>query len=283
MKKISILLVTAVLLSSCVSKKKFVALEQQHGETVSELTKTRVEKEDLENKFAAIEARVNQYNAKIQSLNDNVEGLKIENKAKFEVSKDGTVASVASKEKMRATLQNVNPEKLAGAKTLKDSMNLAVQYNLNKALNTSDLNEDDEIVVDINETVVMISIDDDMLFNTASYKVGNKADKILQKLADVINSEPSLDVMVEGHTDSRTINTPKVSDNWELSVLRATSVVKKLQNQFKVSPEQLIASGRSSYQPLVENNSSANRAKNRRTRIILMPNIDKFFAMMEAK
>jgi len=283
MKKISILLVTAVLLSSCVSKKKFVALEQQHGETVSELTKTRVEKEDLENKFAAIEARVNQYNAKIQSLNDNVEGLKIENKAKFEVSKDGTVASVASKEKMRATLQNVNPEKLAGAKTLKDSMNLAVQYNLNKALNTSDLNEDDEIVVDINETVVMISIDDDMLFNTASYKVGNKADKILQKLADVINSEPSLDVMVEGHTDSRTINTPKISDNWELSVLRATSVVKKLQNQFKVAPEQLIASGRSSYQPLVENNSSANRAKNRRTRIILMPNIDKFFAMMEAK
>lgn len=283
MKKISILLVTAVLLSSCVSKKKFVALEQQHGETVSELTKTRVEKEDLENKFAAIEARVSQYNAKIQSLNDNVEGLTIENKAKFEVSKDGTVASVASKEKMRATLQNVNPEKLAGAKTLKDSMNLAVQYNLNKALNTSDLNEDEDIVVDINETVVMISIDDDMLFNTASYNVGNKADKILKKLADVINSEPSLDVMVEGHTDSRTINTPKVSDNWELSVLRATSVVKKLQNQFNVSPEQLIASGRSSYQPLVENNSSANRAKNRRTRIILMPNIDKFFAMMEAK
>ena len=283
MKKISILLVTAVLLSSCVSKKKFVALEQQHGETVSELTKTRVEKEDLENKFAAIEARVNQYNAKIQSLNDNVEGLKIENKAKFEVSKDGTVASVASKEKMRATLQNVNPEKLAGAKTLKDSMNLAVQYNLNKALNTSDLNEDDEIVVDINETVVMISIDDDMLFNTASYKVGNKADKILQKLADVINSEPSLDVMVEGHTDSRSINTDKIADNWDLSVLRATSVVRKLQNQFKVAPEQLIASGRSSYQPLVENNSSSNRAKNRRTRIILMPNIDKFFAMMEAK
>ena len=283
MKKISILLVTAILLSSCVSKKKYLALEQQHGETVSELTKTKVEKEDLENKFAVIEARVNDYNSKIQSLNSDVEGLTIENKAKFEVSKDGTVASGASKEKMRATLQNVDPEKLASAKTLKDSMNLAVQYNLNKAMNTSDLNEDEDIVVDINETVVMISIADDMLFNTASYKVGNKADKILKKLADVINSEPSLDVMVEGHTDSRSINTEKVSDNWELSVLRATSVVKKLQNQFKVAPEQLIASGRSSYQPLVENNSSSNRAKNRRTRIILMPNIDKFFAMMEAQ
>lgn len=282
MKKISILLVTAILFSSCVSKKKYLALEQENGEIKSELTKTRVEKEDLENKFAVIEARVNQYNSKIQSLNEDVEGLTIENKAKFEVSKDGTIASGASKETMRATLKNVDPEKLAAAKTLKDSMNLAVQYNLNKAINTSEIDENEDIVIDINETVVMISIADDMLFNTASYNVGNKADKILKKLADVINSEPSLDVMVEGHTDSRSINTEKIADNWDLSVLRATSVVRKLQNQFKVAPEQLIASGRSSYQPLVENNSRENRAKNRRTRIILMPNIDKFFAMMEA-
>lgn len=283
MKKISILLVTTLLLSACVSKKKYVALEQEKGELTSELTKTRVEKEELENKFAIIEARVNDYNSKIKSLNEDVEGLTIENKAKFQVSEDGTVASGASKEKMRETLKNVDPEKLAGAKTLKDSMNIAIQYNLSKAMNTSDLNEDEDIVVDINETVVMISIADDMLFNTASYRVGNKADKILKKLAEVINSEPSLDVMVEGHTDSRSINTEKIADNWDLSVLRATSVVRKLQNQFNVAPEQLIASGRSSYQPLVENDSNANRAKNRRTRIILMPNIDKFFALMEEK
>ncbi len=283
MKKISILLVTVILLSSCVSKKKYLALEQENGEIKSELTKTRVEKEDLEKKFAVIEARVSDYNTKIQSLNEDVEGLTIENKAKFEVSKDGTVASGASKQKMRETLMNVDPAKLAAAKTLKDSMNLAVQYNLNKAIDTSDLNEDGDIVVDINDTVVMISIADNMLFNTASYRVGNKADKILKKLADVINSEPSLDVMVEGHTDARSINTDKITDNWDLSVLRATSVVRKLQKQFKVAPEQLIASGRSSYQPLVENDSRANRSKNRRTRIILMPNIDKFFALMEAK
>ncbi len=283
MKKISILLVTAILLSSCVSKKKYLALEQQNGEITSELTKTRLEKEELENKFAAIEARVNDYNSKIQSLNEDVEGLTIDSEAKFEVSKDGTVASGVSKQKMRETLMNVDPAKLAGATTLKDSMNLAVQYNLSKAIDTSDLNEDGDIVVDINDTVVMISIADNMLFSTASYKVGNKADKILKKLADVINSEPSLDVMVEGHTDARTINTDKIADNWDLSVLRATSVVRKLQKQFKVSPEQLIASGRSSYQPLVDNDSRENRSKNRRTRIILMPNIDKFFALMEAK
>ena len=126
----------------------------------------------------------------------------------------------------------------------------------------------------------MISIADNMLFSTASYKVGNKADKILKKLADVINSEPSLDVMVEGHTDSRTINTASISDNWDLSVLRATSVVRKLQNKFNVAPEKMIAAGRSSYQPLVENDSRENMARNRRTRIIILPNIDKFFALM---
>jgi len=283
MKKISILLVTAILFSSCVSKKKYLALEQHHGETVSELNKTRVEKEDLENKFAKIQDRDNLYNAKINSLNEDVEGLKIENDIKLDVNADGTVISNESKRKMLATLENVDAAKLAEAKTLKDSMNLAVQYNLEKTINTTDLNEDEDIAVNINETVVMISISDKMLFNSGSYRISNKADNILQKLADVINSEESIDVMVEGHTDSRTINTEKVSDNWDLSVLRATSVVRKLQNKYNVNPAQLIASGRGSHQPLVENDSRENRSKNRRTRIILMPNIDKFFALMEAK
>ena len=282
MKKISILLVTTILLSACVSKKKYVALEQENGELKSELTKTRVEKEDLEAKFAKIQARVDQYNSKINSLNEDVEGLKIENDIKLDVNADGTVISNDAKRKMRETLKNVDQAELAKATTLKDSMNLAVQYNLAQAMDTSDFNEDEDIAVDINNTVVMISISDKMLFNTASYRVSSKANNILQKLADVINSEESIDVMVEGHTDSRSINTEKIADNWDLSVLRATSVVRKLQNDYGVAPEKLIASGRSSYQPLVDNDTRDNRSKNRRTRIILLPNIDKFFALMEA-
>ncbi|MDO1501909.1 OmpA family protein [Winogradskyella maritima] len=282
MKKISIVLVTVLLMSSCVSKKKYVALEQENGELKSELTKTRVAKEDLEAKFAAIQVRVDNYNQKIASLNEDVEGLKIENDIKLEVNDDGSVMSNESKRKMRATLAKVDPAELANAKTLKDSMNLAVQYNLAQAMDTSDLDEDEDIAVDINETVVMISISDKMLFNTGSYRISNKANDILQKLADVINSEESIDVMVEGHTDSRTISTDKIADNWDLSVLRATSVVRKLQNKYNVAPKKLIASGRSSYQPLVDNDTRDNRSKNRRTRIILLPNIDKFFALMEA-
>ena len=276
------LLVAAILLSSCVSKKKYMALEQENGEIKSQLTKTQVEKEDLENKFAKIQERVDRYNDKINSLSEDVEGLKIENDIKLDVNKDGTVMSNESKRKMLATLENVDPAKLAEAKTLKDSMNLAIQYNLEKTMNSSDLNEDEDIAVNINETVVMISISDKMLFNSGSYRISSKADDILQKLADVINSEESIDVMVEGHTDSRSINTEKIQDNWDLSVLRATSVVRKLQHKYKVDPAKLIASGRSSYQPLVDNSTRENRSKNRRTRIILMPNIDKFFALMEA-
>ena len=282
MKKFSILLVAALVLSSCVSKKKYIALEQENGEIKSQLTKTQVEKEDLENKFAKIQARVDDYNAKINSLNEDVEGLKIENDIKLDVNADGTVMSNAAKSKLLATLENVDPAKLAEAKTLKDSMNLAVQYNLEKTMDTSELDEDEDIAVNINETVVMISISDKMLFNSGSYRISSKANNILQKLADVINSEESIDVMVEGHTDSRSISTEKIADNWDLSVLRATSVVRKLQHKYNVDPAKLIASGRSSYQPLVDNDTRENRSKNRRTRIILMPNIDKFFALMEA-
>ena len=279
MKKISILLLVA-LTFSCVSKKKYLALEHENGQIKNELQKTRVEKEDLEAKFDKIQARVDAYNSKIMSLKEDVGTLTEENNSKLEVLKEGGVISNDAKANMRKTLKNVDSEKLSQAKTLKDSMNLAVAYNLEKTIKDSNMNEDEDFSVNINETVVMISIADNMLFNTGSYRLSSKANPVLQKLADVINSEPSLDVMVEGHTDSRTINTANITDNWDLSVLRATSVVRKLQDKFNVAPEKMIAAGRSSYQPLVENDSRENRARNRRTRIIILPNIDKFFALM---
>lgn len=274
MKKLSILLLTGVLLSACVSKKKYVALEQENGEIRSELQKTQVAKEDLEAKFDEIQARIDTYNSKINSLTE-------ENDAKIVTVGDDLVISNDVRKQMEATLQHVDPNELAQAQTLKDSMNLAVGYNLRQSMDTSNMNEDEDIAIDINETVVMISISDKMLFNSGSYRISSKADAILQKIADVINSEESLDVMVEGHTDNKTmVANASVKDNWDLSVLRATSVVKKLQKDYGVAPEKLIAAGRSFYQPLVDNDTSENRAKNRRTRIIILPNINKFFALM---
>ncbi|MGJ5640841.1 OmpA/MotB family protein [Formosa sp. S-31] len=276
MRKISIgIIALSLMATSCVSKKKYVALQQENGEIKSQLTKTAVEKEELEAKFSEIQKRVDAYNSKINSLTE-------ENDSKLVAVGDVAVISNDTKKSMRETLKHVDPAKLGEAKTLKDSMNLAVSYNLQKSLDNSSLNEDEDIAIDINETVVMISISDKMLFNTASYRVSSKADGILQKLADVINSEPSIEVMVEGHTDSRSINTANIKDNWDLSVLRATSVVRKLQDDYEVAPEKMIAAGRSSYHPIADNDTRANQAKNRRTRIVILPNINKFFALMES-
>ena len=119
-----------------------------------------------------------------------------------------------------------------------------------------------------------------MLFNTASFKIKKGAYELITKLADIIESEPSLDVMIEGHTDSRTINTAVLQDNWDLSVKRATSIVRLLQDKFNIEGSRLIASGRGDTVPLLPNTSNANRAKNRRTRIVILPNLNKFFALL---
>ena len=282
MKKLSILMMVVLLTTSCVSKKKYLTLEQDRDNLKGELHKTAIAKEELEQKFAAIEARVEAYNAKINALKDETNALKEESDSKLTVT-EGAVISTEAKNQMRATIAKMDAEAVKGAKSLKDSMNLAVSYNLKKTMAASDLNEEDDIAVNIDGTVVMISISDKLLFNTASYRISNKADHILKKIADLVNSEESLDLMVEGHTDSRTISNAKVADNWDLSVLRATSVVRRLENKFDIAPEKLIASGRSSFQPLVSNKTKEDRARNRRTRIVILPNIDKFFALMNSE
>ncbi|WP_428740606.1 OmpA family protein [Tenacibaculum sp.] len=270
----------ALTMTSCVSKKKYVELEQKYNDTRGTLQKTTLEKEQLEAKFAKIEKRVEDYNEKISSLSNVNESLQKENNVKLDMVGNTAVISNSMKEKMRETLKNVDPAELANAKTLKDSMNIAVSYNLKKSINTSELENDEDVNIDIDQTVVMISVSDKMLFNTASYRVKSNAHKLIKKLADVINSEPSMDVMIEGHTDSRSYNSGILQDNWDLSVKRATSIVRLLEKKYGVDPSRLIASGRGSAVPLVENNTASNRAKNRRTRIVILPNLDKFFGLL---
>lgn len=281
MKKTVILLSSlAIVMSSCVSKKKYAELEQQYQDTKGNLQKTTLEKQELEAKFAKIEKRVENYNEKINSLKSYNSSLKEENNVKLDMIGNTAVISNSMKEKMRVTLKNVDPAELANAKTLKDSMNLAIAYNLKKSIDTSKLENSDDVNIDIDQTVVMISVADNLLFNTASYNVKRKAYKLIEQLANVINSEPSMDVMIEGHTDSRTINNEVIQDNWDLSVKRATSIVRLLEKKYKVAPNRLIAAGRGSSVPLVENNTAKNRARNRRTRIVILPNLDKFFGLM---
>ncbi len=275
MKKTLLVTVLSVaMFTSCVSKKKYVALEGQLSDTQSNLQRTTAEKEEAQRKLDAIEARVTEYNAKINSLKES-------NDSKMEMN-DLTVMSNKTKEKMRATIAKMDPQELEGATTLEDSINLAVSHNLKQSI--SDEGESDDVDITVDKTVVMINVSDKLLFNSGSYRVSSKANNLLQKLADVINSEPSMEVMVEGHTDDRKmVKDSYLQDNWDLSVRRATSIVRLLQDKYDVEPSKLIAAGRSSYSPLVENTSKENMAKNRRTRIVIIPNLDKFFAMLDSE
>jgi len=271
---ITVTVLAATMLSSCVSKKKYVALESELNDTRSTLQKTQVEKEEIEEKYARIEERVADYNSKINSLRE-------ENDSKMEMN-DLTVMSNNNKDKMRATIAKMDPEKVAQAETLEDSINLAVSHNLKN--NISEGADDEDIDITVDETVVMINVSDKLLFGSGSYRVSNNAQPLLKKLAEVINSEPAMEVMIEGHTDDRTmVEGSYIQDNWDLSVRRATSIVRLLQDKYDVAPEKLIAAGRSSYQPLVDNTNNENRSKNRRTRIVIIPNLDKFFAMLESE
>lgn len=276
-KTFTLALVISLISMSCVSKKKYVQLQNDLFKTEVELAETRQEKESLEedkkvlqDKMGRIEARVAEYNARINSL-------KADNDSKFSLE-GKTPMSNLTKEKLKATLAQVDPSKLAEAKSLEDSVNLAVAHNMMKSISAE---EDEDIQISVDKTVVMINVSERLLFNTGSYQVSKNAYGLLERLAEVIQAEPSLEVMIEGHTDPRSIQTGVLQDNWDLSVKRATSIVRILQDKYKVAPEKLIAAGRASYFPLVENDNLENMAKNRRTRIVLIPDLDKFFAMIE--
>jgi len=273
MKKRTLFLAVSLsaILASCVSKKKYTELEGNLDETKSELMQTRVEKEDLENQMEQIEMRVERYNNKIASLSTEKEGMMVQ------VPNESLVLSEKNKAAMRKTLKDVPAAKLAGAKSLKDSLNIAIAHNISKNMGESvgDLN------VSIEETMVKINIDDNLLFGDSSFRVGSDADEILSRIAEVVKSEPSLEVLVEGHTDSRTVKKDSyIVDNWDLSARRSAAIVRRLEDKFGVASEQLIVAGRSSYDPLVPNSTKDNMAKNRRTQIVIMPNLDKFFAML---
>ena len=167
---------------------------------------------------------------------------------------------------------------LHAARTKADSINLALAVNLTRVLSSGI--EDKDIDVKVDKTVVMINISDKMLFSSGSYRLSNRSNEVLGKIAQIIKSRPDLEVMIEGYTDNVSISTDCINDNWDLSVKRSTSVVRALQTTFKIDPNRLIAAGRGEYNVLTSNDTSEGRATNRRTRIILMPKLDQFYDLL---
>ena len=196
---------------------------------------------------------------------------------------DLSVMSDKQAEAVRQSLQNLSEKDiyikdLQSAMAAKDSLNLALVMNLKGSLGNV---ADDDLNIQVEKGVIYISISDKLLFQSGSYNLTPKAYDVLGKVATVLNNQPNLEFLVEGHTDNIPIKTSMIKDNWDLSVLRATSVVRALQERFKLDPKRMTAGGRSQYQPLGENDTPAGRAANRRTRIVVLPQLDQFFQLLE--
>ena len=271
MKKVILIITLATMtLTSCVSKKKFTELEAKNKE-IQDLLNTAT-------------VKLNTCLTEREALANQVDFLKKNNTDLINNMGNLTTLTTKGAENLEKSLESLKEKdlkisRLQDALTKKDSVTLALVTSLKREVGI----DDPDININVEKGVIMISIADNLLFKSGSYEVSDKAKVVLAKVAKVINSKPDFECMVEGHTDDVPIKNTVLLDNWDLSVKRATSIVRVLHKELGVNPKQLIPAGRSSYIPLVENDSPANRAKNRRTKIIIMPKIDQFYEMIESE
>lgn len=265
-----------VLFSSCVSKKEFAKLEAKQKETQDLLNSATVKLNScLEEKAGA--------SSELKVLQDQVKSLKNQNSALL--NNVGNLATLSTKEaeNLERSLESIK-EKDLKIKTMndalnkKDSVTLALVTSLKGSLGNL---ADEDIEVNVEKGVVYVSISDKLLFKSGSYNVSTKAKNVLGKVAKVVNDKPDIEFLVEGHTDNVPIKDKVLLDNWDLSVKRATSVVRVLQNDFGVDPKRMTAAGRSYYVPIADNSTAESRARNRRTRIVVLPKLDQFYNMIE--
>ena len=280
MKKIFILIVSStLLLSSCVSQKKFAELQTEYDATKQQLTDAngkvltcQVEKDKLANQMAALESQ-----NKFLTENNSQNIRQIESLTMLSQSASGNIKDIVAQLSEKDKYING----IRGAMSRKDSINLALAVHLKSAL--ADGIQDEDIMIDVEKTVVYITISDKLLFTSGSSNISSKAKKLLAKVAAVIADKPEMEVMVEGYTDNVPINTARTKDNWDLSSQRANAVIRVLQNDYKIDPKRLIAAGRSEYLPLATNDTQEGRSRNRRTRFVILPKLDQFFDILEQK
>ena len=287
-------------LTSCVAKKKLTELQARYEKSETDLVKCGDTVQDFKDKLERMSkmqqeaesqknmtlGTVQQRDMQINELKTQIADFKGLRDKQLDAVGNLTVLSKEANANINQTLaQMATKDKyiylLQAARTKADSINLALAVNLTSVLKNGIEDKDVEIKVD--KTVVFINISDKMLFSTGSTKISPKANAVLEKIALIIKSRPELEVMVEGYTDDVAINTDCITDNWDLSAKRATSVVRMMQQNFNIDPNKLIAAGRGQYNTLATNSTADGRMTNRRTRIILMPKLDQFYDLLSAE
>ncbi|GHA37477.1 flagellar motor protein MotB [Salinimicrobium marinum] len=270
MKKIMLLSATAaILLSSCVSQKKYAELEAQQRETQDKLNTATVKLNSCLDEKEGLDRQINTLSNQNTALLNNVGDLATLSKKEAE-NLERSLESIKEKD--------MKIQRMQDAINKKDSVTLALVTSLKGVLGNMN---DEDIEINVEKGVVYVSISDKLLFESGRYNVTNRAKEVLGKVATVVKNRPDIEFMVEGHTDDQSIRNAVLQDNWDLSVKRATSVVRILQEDFGVEPQRMTAAGRSYYVPVASNDTAEGRAKNRRTRIVILPKIDQFYNLIE--
>ena len=284
--------VASLFLFSCVSQKKMRQAEAKYGElngAYAELKEKykacQDDQTDYKSKIAALNTQKSALESSNSDMKNQIDYLKQNNNRVLNQLKDLSVVTGSQAESIRKSLENIGSKDiyikdLQGSIARKDSLNMALVMNLKGAIGNLD---DKDINIKVDKGVVYVDISDKLLFKSGSYDVTDRAKEVLGKVAKVLNAQPEIEFMVEGHTDSVAIKSNGINDNWDLSVKRATTVVRILQTTYGLDPKRMTAAGRGQYLPLADNATAEGRAANRRTRIVILPQLDQFFKLLETK
>lgn len=271
MKKINIVTTFAIalLLSSCAMKKDLAACQEENKALQTNYVDTKEKLAAANVRVASLEEQLKRQEQAVSALQQSLD-KSLSNANQNNVSIDKLVDQINESNKYIRHLVEI--------KSKSDSLNVVLTNNLTRSLSKEELKEVD---VQVLKGVVYISLADNMLYKSGSYEINDRAAETLSKIAKIIKDYKDYDVLIEGNTDNVPINRENIRNNWDLSCLRASSVVQALQNQYGVDPKRLTAGGRGEYNPLQPNTTELGKQRNRRTQIIITPKLDQFMDLID--
>lgn len=270
----------AIMTTSCVSKKQLADCEGKNDKLMKELARLQDEKSDQ--LVQLTQTKTNKESLE-QRLKETQAQLAEKNEALREMQKTLDKSIMQGGKNISKLVDEINSsnkyiKQLVEAKSKSDSLNLALTNKLTRSLSREELKDVD---VKVLKGVVYISLNDNMLYKSGSYEISPAAAETLSKIAKIITDYKDYEVLIEGNTDNVPINKTNIRNNWDLSALRASSVVQELQNRYGVNPKRLTCGGRGEYNPVAENDTAEGRSKNRRTQIIITPQLDQFLDLID--
>jgi chemotaxis protein MotB len=269
------LLVVAVLSQSCVSTKKYKELDANYTQLQNSTRDLSVKYQTSEQALAVANGRVSSLEDQLKSERSNVKALQDALDKCLNSSNQGSVNISKLVDEINSSNRYI--QQLINAKSKSDSLNMVLTNNLTRSLSPQ---ETQDVDVKVLKGVVYISLSDNMLYKSGSYEISDKAGATLSKIAKIITDYSNYDVLIEGNTDNVPISQKNIRNNWDLSALRASSVVQALQNNYQVDPKRLTAGGRGEYNPIADNNTPTGKTQNRRTQIIITPKLDQFMDLI---